>query len=289
MDTIVIRALAKVNLAIDVLSKDSDGYHQIDMITIPLKLHDSVEITPLNSSYDTYLFCDDPTIVCDESNLAYQALDKMRKSFDIKGEYRMFIYKKIPVEAGLGGGSADAAAIIKALANYMPKEQATDEKLNEIGYSIGSDVPFCLLDKPARVRGKGEIIQPIKVAYPYYVLIVKPKVGLATKTVYESFDTITEDIRHPDIDRLIKALENDDEEEMKKSMFNVLSVPAIRALPLISDLLEEMEMMNLPLNGMSGTGSACFALSKDKKHLERAANVFAKEGHDTYLTQFYLG
>ena len=289
MNTIVIRALAKINLAIDVLDKREDGYHDIDMITIPLKLHDSVEITPLGSNYDTYLFCDDPTIVCDESNLAYKALDKMKANFEIKGEYRMFIYKKIPVEAGLGGGSADAAAIIKALSNFLPKEVATAEKLKKIGLSIGSDVPFCLLDRPARVRGRGEIIEPIKVAYPYYVLIVKPQIGLATKTVYESFDQVKDHIRRPDINRLISALEKDDQEEMKKSMANVLSVPAIKALPLISTLLEEMEMMNLPLNGMSGTGSACFALSKDKKLLERASHVFMGEGYSAYLTQFYLG
>ena len=289
MNTIVIRALAKINLAIDVLDKRADGYHDIDMITIPLKLHDSVEITPLGHNYDTYLFCDDPTIVCDESNLAYKALDKMKENFDINGEYRMFIYKKIPVEAGLGGGSANAAAIIKALSNYLPKEQVDDKKLYDIALSIGSDVPFCLFNKPARIKGRGEIIEPIKVAYPYYVLIVKPQLGLATKTVYAGFDQIKEKIRRPDINRLIKALEKDDQEEMKKSMANVLSVPAIKALPLISTLLEEMEMMNLVLNGMSGTGSACFALSKDKKLLERASHVFNGEGYSTYITQFYLG
>ncbi len=289
MNTTVIRALAKINLAIDVLDKREDGYHDIDMITIPLKLHDSVEITPLGPNYDTYLFCDDPTIICDESNLAYKALDKMKENFDMNGEYRMFIYKKIPVEAGLGGGSADAAAIIRAISNYMPKDKIDEKKLYDIALSIGSDVPFCLFNKPARIRGRGEIIEPIKVAYPYYVLIVKPQIGLATKTVYDGFDQIKEKIRRPDINRLMKALENDDQEEMKKSMANVLSVPAIRALPLISTLLEEMEMMNLVLNGMSGTGSACFALSKDKKLLERASHVFAGEGHSTYITQFYLG
>lgn len=289
MNTTVIRALAKINLAIDVLDRREDGYHDIDMITIPLKLHDSVEITPLGPNYDTYLFCDDPTIICDESNLAYKALDKMKENFDMNGEYRMFIYKKIPVEAGLGGGSADAAAIIRAISNYMPKDKIDEKKLYDIALSIGSDVPFCLFNKPARIRGRGEIIEPIKVAYPYYVLIVKPQIGLATKTVYDGFDQIKEKIRRPDINRLMKALENDDQEEMKKSMANVLSVPAIRALPLISTLLEEMEMMNLVLNGMSGTGSACFALSKDKKLLERASHVFAGEGHSTYITQFYLG
>ena len=288
MNTTVIRALAKVNLAIDVLVRREDGYHDIDMVTIPLTLHDSIEITPLSSSYETYLFCDDPTIVCDESNLAYKALDMMRQNFEIKKEYRIFIYKKIPVQAGLGGGSADAAAIIKALAHYLPKDKETQKKQEDLAIQIGSDVPFCLYDKPSRVQGTGERLTPIKVAYPYYVLIVKPELGLSTKSVYEAFDLIKEEIRRPNIPELIEALSKDDVEGIRRNMANVLSVPAIKALPLIGDLLEEMDMMNLVLNGMSGTGSACFALSKDKKLLERAGHVFEKEGHKAYITQFAL-
>lgn len=288
MNTTVIKALAKVNLAIDVLDKREDGYHDIDMLTIPLTLHDSIEITPLSDAYETYLFCDDPTIVCDESNLAYKALDLMRKNFDIKKEYKIFIYKKIPVEAGLGGGSADAAAIIKAIGHYLPQDEETRKRFPELALQIGADVPFCLYDKPSRVQGIGEKLTPIHVAYPYHVLIVKPDLGLSTKSVYEAFDLIKEDIRRPNIPALIDALAKDDVEGIRRNMANVLSVPAIKALPLIGDLLEEMDMMNLVLNGMSGTGSACFALSKDKKLLERAAHVFEREGYKAYLTQFAL-
>lgn len=288
MNTTVIKALAKVNLAIDVLDKRDDGYHDIDMLTVPLTLHDSIEITPLSSAYETYLFCDDPTIVCDESNLAYKALDMMRREFDVKKEFKIFIYKKIPVEAGLGGGSADAAAIIKAFAHYLPQDEETKRRLEDVAIHIGSDVPFCLYDKPARVLGKGEKMEPIEIAYPYHVLIVKPQFGLSTKSVYEAFDQVKEDICRPNIPALIDALKKDDVEGIRSNMANVLSVPAIKALPLIGDLLEEMDMMNLTLNGMSGTGSACFALSKDKKLLERAGHVFEKEGHKAYITQFAL-
>lgn len=288
MNTIVIKALAKINLAIDVLDRREDNYHNIDMVTIPLMLHDSVEISLLPHGYDTYLFCDDPTIVCDESNLAYKALEEMRKAFDFSRSFKIFIYKKIPVEAGLGGGSADAAAIIKAIDHHLPPSPDKEEKENELAIRIGSDVPFCLYDRPSRVEGKGERLTPITVGYPYHVLIVKPPFGLSTKSVYEAFDTIREAIPRPNIDKLITALEKDDEQGMKESMANVLSVPAIQALPLIGDLLKRMESMGLPLNGMSGTGSACFALSKDKKHLERVAHVFEKEGNKAYVTQFCL-
>lgn len=289
MNTIVIRALAKINLAIDVLGKREDGYHDIDMVTIPLKLHDSVEITPLGKNYETYLCCDDPSIVCDESNLAYKALDAMRSSFAHKGEYRIVIYKRIPVEAGLGGGSADAAAVIKALDHYVPDQEDKDKTERETAIQIGSDVPFCLYDKPSRVRGKGEQLDEIHIAYPYQVLIVKPNIGLSTKSVYEAYDTIPQsEIKHPNIPALIEALGKEDEAGIKANLINVLSYPAIKALPLIQDILSEMEKMNLPLCGMSGTGSACYALSKDKKHLERIAHIFEKQGYSTYITEFAL-
>jgi len=289
MNTLVIRALAKINLAIDVLGKRPDGYHTIDMVTIPLKLHDSVEISPLKNADQTYLYCDDPSIICDESNLAYKALDTIKSSFPFQGSYRIFIYKKIPVEAGLGGGSADAAAVFRAYSLIRKPSVEEEKKLEEISLSVGADVPFCLKNVPCRVQGIGETLTPITVAYPYYVLVVKPSYGLATKTVYEGYDLVPgKDIRHPDIPALIDALAHDDTEGMKKNMVNVLSVPAIQALPLIGDILSQMAKMNLPLSGMSGSGSACFALSKDKKLLERAAHVFENEGNEVILTQFQL-
>ncbi len=291
MNTIVVKALAKINLAIDVLSKREDGYHEIDMVTIPLKLHDSIEITPFpaNSRTETYLYCDDPTIVCDESNLAYKALDAMRENLRVNGKFCINIHKRIPVQAGLGGGSADAAAVIKALDNYMHESIEDKARIEqELALKIGSDVPFCLYDKPSRVEGRGEKLTKINVMTPYQVLIVKPNVGLSTKSVYEAYDLVSDEISHPDITALIKGLEIGDEEMIRKNMVNVLSVPAIKALPLIQELLDRMTEMGLVLNGMSGTGSACFALHKDKKILERAKNIFTKEGYECHLTEFAL-
>lgn len=286
MNTKIIKALAKINLAIDVKSKREDGYHNIDMVSVPLKLHDILEITRLGKDYDTYLLCDDPTIICDENNLVYKAFNLLKNEYTIEGEYRIFLYKKIPVEAGLGGGSADAAAVLLALKEHI--KNIDEHKFLKEASDIGADIPFCLYNRAARVEGKGEFITPIKIQFPYHVLIVKPQQGLETKQVYEAFDFIKEDIPHPNISKLIFALEKDDEEMMKQSMFNVLSVPAIKVLPVIGELLEEMEMMNLPLNGMSGTGSACFALSKNKEHLEKASKTFEKQGYQTYITQFVI-
>lgn len=290
MNTIIVRAPAKINLAIDVKDKREDGYHEIDMVTIPLKLHDSIEITPIpsNITKDTYLYCDDPTIICDESNLAYKALDLMKGHRRIEGAFQMMIHKRIPVEAGLGGGSADAAAVIRALDNYS-KDKESDIKALEskMALEVGADIPFCLLNRPARVRGIGERLDEIKVKDHYFVLVVKPDIGLSTRSVYEAYDSYPQDkVRHPDIQKLIQGLEEGDEALIKENLINVLSYPAIQALPKIQELLDRMKDLSLPLSGMSGTGSACFALSRDKKHLEHCYNIFEREGYSCYLTEF---
>ena len=292
MNTIIVRALAKINLAIDVLRRKEDGYHEIDMVAIPLELHDSIEITPFppNSRLDTYLYCDDPTIICDESNLAYKALNLMKNHHRIEGAFQMMIHKRIPVEAGLGGGSADAAAVIRALDNYRKEKEVELEITEEkIALECGADVPFCIKNKPCRVRGIGERLDEIKIKNKYHVLIVRPNIGLSTKDVFEAFDFINqEEIKHPDIDALIHALEIGDEQLMKENMINVLSYPAIKALPQIKELLDEMTAKGLDLNGMSGTGSACYALSKDRHNLEVASRQFEAKGYSCFLTSFHL-
>lgn len=289
MNPFIVKAFAKINLAIDVLQRREDGYHDIDMVTIPLKLHDTIEISPMNTkqlNQDIFLYCDDPEIICDESNLAYKALKLMRNKVNSNIQYQMMIHKRIPIEAGLGGGSADAAAVIKAMESIL-KEKEREEQTNEIALKVGSDVPFCLLNKPCRVQGIGEKLTEIKIKNHYYVLLVKPKVGLSTAEIYKSFDRSKyRDIKRPNIDELIKALEKGDELLMQKNMINVLSYPAIDALLIIQELLNTFTKLGMPLNGMSGTGSACFALSRDYKLASKAAISFHHCGYQTYLTEF---
>lgn len=291
MQETIVRAYAKINLAIDIKGKREDGYHELDRVTVPLKLHDSIEIFPLGASSgkDTYLYCDDPTIICDESNLAYKALDFRRENHQVNGSYQILIHKRIPVRAGLGGGSADAAAVRHAVEHYNPsKEKEEIEKRRAV--NVSSDVPFCLLNKPCRVQGKGEILTPIEIKDDYHVLIVKPKEGLSTKSVFEAYDLIDpNEVVHPNIDALRKGLREGKEDLIQQNRINVLSLPAIKALPLIGEILKQRQDRKLSLCGRSGTGSACYALSKDKKKIEAAYHFFEQKGYEVYSTQFLLG
>ena len=155
----IIKAQAKLNLAIDLIGKRNDGYHDIDMISIPLELHDCLEIDEISFGNETFITADDVSLVCDKSNTVHKAFNIMKERYDIKKPYRIQIYKNIPTQAGLAGGSADAACLINGL-NYSKKLNVSKEELAKIGLEIGADVPYCIYNVPARVQGIGDKIIP---------------------------------------------------------------------------------------------------------------------------------
>lgn len=277
----IIKAFAKINLAIDVKKKDENGYHDIDMVTLPITLHDVLEMEQLISRHGIFITSDDPSLICDEGNLAFKALKAMEDNFSFSKGYRIQIYKRIPMNAGLGGGSADAAGIIRAICKLYNMD-AHDSKIIKVARSIGSDVPFCLLNKPARVLGTGENIIPLDSKLDYHVIIIRPHKGLSTKDVYEKYDTIPEEEReHPDISALIEAIKIGDEQKMFENMKNGLYKPASLLCPVISGILNDFKKMGFPLYSMTGSGNACFALSKDLEQIEKAKNYFTSLNYIT--------
>lgn len=277
----IIKAFAKINLAIDVKKKDENGYHDIDMVTLPITLHDVLEMEQLISRHGIFITSDDPSLICDEGNLAFKALKAMEDNFSFSKGYRIQIYKRIPMNAGLGGGSADAAGIIRAICKLYNMD-AHDPKIIKVARSIGSDVPLCLLNKPARVLGTGENIIPLDSKLDYHVIIIKPHKGLSTKDVYEKYDTIPEEEReHPDISALIEAIKIGDEQKMFENMKNGLYKPASLLCPVISGILNDFKKMGFPLYSMTGSGNACFALSKDLEQIEKAKNYFTSLNYIT--------
>lgn len=277
----IIKAFAKINLAIDIKKKDENGYHDIDMVTLPITLHDVLEMEQLISRHGIFITSDDPSLICDEGNLAFKALKAMEDNFSFSKGYRIQIYKRIPMNAGLGGGSADAAGIIRAICKLYNMD-AHDPKIIKVARSIGSDVPFCLLNKPARVLGTGENIIPLDSKLDYHVIIIKPHKGLSTKDVYEKYDTIPEEEReHPDISALIEAIKIGDEQKMFENMKNGLYKPSSLLCPVISGILNDFKKMGFPLYSMTGSGNACFALSKDLEQIEKAKNYFTSLNYIT--------
>ena len=279
---ITIKAPAKINLAIDVLDKREDGYHNIDIVTLPLKLHDNIQIEMYPKKYGTYVTCDDMSVICDESNLVYVAYRAMKDKYHFDKSLRIKIFKRIPIEAGLAGGSADAAAVINGL-NKMFKLKMSDKEKIDVAITVGSDVPYCLFNKPMRLTDKGEVLETINVNTDWNVLLVQPSVGLSTKGVYQLADTMEKD--KPNISELIKGLETNNDELIEANMKNGLQNAAIYACPEIQNIIDKMRSLGFKKVMMSGSGSTVFALSKDKEKVVSAAKEFNDDTHSVYVTE----
>ncbi len=279
----IIKAYAKINLAINVKEKRDDGYHNLDMVMLPLELHDSIDISILPGIYDTYVTCDDYSLEVNEYNLCSITVRKMKEKYHIDKSFRIHIHKNIPIGAGLGGGSANAAAVINAIKTLL-KLNISDEEEIELAKSIGSDVPFCLKNIPSRVEGMGEKITPIEVKNKYYVLLVKPKTGLSTKEVYAKYDEIGFDCSAK-VNELIDTLKTGEDQHLNEYMGNELEKAAISMLPEIESLKKRLLDAGLENVMMSGSGSSVFAISTNKQKIEKEYHVLDKEGFEVFFTK----
>ena len=271
MKSLHIRSYAKINLCLNITGKRADGYHELDMIMVPISLHDSLVVDTLEKSPDNFVTVDDFSIGTFSYNLATFSIDKLRSIYHFNEKFRILIHKVIPIQAGLGGGSSNAACSLKAV-NDLLKLGATDEELMEIGKTLGCDIPFFVKCKPARCKGLGEILEPIEIKNNYYVLIVKPEAGCSTKEVYAMADSM--DLTICNVDNVIKALKEGDDDLLAASIGNSLQAPAIKLVPQIQTIVDELRDCGLKIVQMTGSGSAVFALSTDKKLLKNILKKF---------------
>ena len=266
MKSLHIKSFAKINISLNITKKREDGFHEIDSIMLPISLHDSLVISKLKTAPDNYVTVDDFSIGSFSYNLATFSIEKLQGIYHFDDKFRVLIHKVIPIQAGLGGGSSNAACTMKAV-NSMLKLGATDEELIEISKSLGCDIPFFIKCKPARVQGVGEVLNPISVKNNYYVLIVKPEAGCSTREVYALSDSM--DLKTCNLDNVVKALEEGDDELLADNIYNALQEPAIKMVPQIQSIIEELKDNGLRIVQVTGSGSAVFALSTDKTLLKK--------------------
>ena len=271
MKSLHIRSYAKINLCLNITGKRKDGYHELDMVMVPISLHDSLVVDLLKKSPDNFVTVDDFSIGSFNYNLATFSIDKLRSVYHFDEKFRILIHKVIPIQAGLGGGSSNAACSLKAV-NDLLQLGASDEELMEIGKTLGCDIPFFVKCKPARCKGLGEILEPIEIKNNYYVLIVKPEAGCSTREVYFAADPM--DLPVCNVDNVIKALQEGDDDLLAASMGNALQAPAITLVPQIQTIIDELHDCGLKIVQQTGSGSAVFALSTDKKLLKKVLKQF---------------
>ena len=266
MKTLSVKSYAKINLSLSVISCRKDGYHELDSIMLPLEFHDSMILSKLKKAVDNYVTIDDYTVNAFNHNLATFAIERMANLYHFDDKFRIFIHKVIPLQAGLGGGSSNAAFTMLSV-NKMLKLNIPKDELAKVGLSLGADVPYFFENVPARVNGIGEKITPISIKNDYFVLLVKPSQGCSTKEVFSKFE-ISKNKTQYNIDNVVKALETGDDDLLASSIGNSLEDVAIQLVPEIQVIKDYLKSRGLKIVLMSGSGSTVFALSRNKKLLK---------------------
>lgn len=259
-----IKAPAKINLALDVVADRADGYHEVDMVMQSLELADEITI---KLSERLQLGCSNKAIPTDRNNLAWQAAELLAEAAGKSAGAEIYIEKRIPMAAGLAGGSADAAGVLLGL-NQLWGLGYSRERLMELALKLGADVPYCILQQTARAQGVGERLTVVPARLKCGVFIVTPNVPVATPWVYRHLDT-PNIARHPHIDEVLEALIAGDLSGVVASWGNVLEEVVLPAFPVVRQLKERLLACGLKYNLMSGSGPTVFALDPPEEGILR--------------------
>lgn len=286
MDNISLKALAKINLGLDVVRRRDDGYHEVRMIMQTINLFDRLEIKKIKESaikIHTNLFF----LPVNENNLVYKAAKLLIDEFGIQEGVSVGLTKKIPVAAGMAGGSTDAAAMLFGM-NRLFGLGLSKKQLMERGVKIGADVPYCIMRGTALAEGIGDKLSPLPAMVKCPVLIAKPQISVSTRFVYQNLKLDDKTV-HPDIDRLIEDIRNKDLKAVSDHMGNVLESVTIPNYPVISQIKEQMMDSGAVGSMMSGSGPTVFGLFDDSRTAQLAFGKIKRSGlaKQVYLTSIY--
>lgn len=281
-----INAYGKINLGLDVLRRREDGYHEVKMVMQTVRLHDKVRLRREKepgirvASNLSFL----PT---GPNNLAYRASQLLMEEFGISDGLDIYLEKRIPVAAGMAGGSADCAAVLWGV-NRMFGLGLSLEELKERGVTLGADVPYCLMRGTALAEGIGEKLTALPPAPGRTLLIAKPPISLSTKYIYTHL-TLDEKTVHPDIDGMVEAIRQGDFGGMVSRLGNVLESAALPGHPQIEQIKKLMLAHGARGALMSGSGPTVFGFFDDIRQARRAGNACRKQklARQVYVTELY--
>jgi 4-diphosphocytidyl-2-C-methyl-D-erythritol kinase len=273
------KAPAKINLSLDVLRKREDGYHEVEMVMTMVDLADRLEMEELPR--DTIIISSQAGYIpLDEKNLAFQAAKLIKERYAVKKGVYIHLDKRIPVSAGLAGGSTDAAAALRGL-NRLWNLQIPNEELSKLGEELGSDVPFCVKGGTAIARGRGEKLEHMEAPPPCWVVLVKPPINVSTADVYGRLRA-NEIQNHPRTDVMVAAIRDGDFQGICASLSNVLEEVTVQLHPEVRYIKEAMLRLGADGALMSGSGPTVFALVQRESKLARIYNGlrgFCREVH----------
>ena len=275
---VIVQAPAKVNLFFEVIAKRSDGYHEIETLMCPITLFDTLRFSTKSSGdivfqcnmslgFSSLNIAESGRIPVDNSNLAVRAVELLKQHAGIRAGAKLGLIKRIPIAAGLGGGSSDAAAALLA-ANLAWELNWPLDKLAWLAAKLGSDVPFFLASGPAICRGRGEQVEPVGALGTLHFVIVRPPTGLATESVYK----VCRPAERPlSVMPLVHVLQQGNKNEAGRMLFNRLLPTALALTPWIGRLQREFGRLDCLGHGLSGSGSSYFGLCRHARHARRIA------------------
>ncbi|HMM20794.1 MAG TPA: 4-(cytidine 5'-diphospho)-2-C-methyl-D-erythritol kinase [Selenomonadales bacterium] len=271
---IVVAAHAKINLALDVLGKREDGYHEVAMVMQSVGLADRVALSerPEGIRVSTDL----AGLDCGPANLAYRAAELLQKQFAIRRGVEIVLAKHIPLAAGLAGGSADAAAVLQGL-NRLWELELPEDELVELGALLGSDVPFCLEGGTMLATGRGESLAPLPALPHAWLVLAKPPVAVSTAWVYGQFRPEAVAVR-PDLEGMAESLRRGDLPGVAGRLCNVLETVTIPVYPEIAAIKQLMLKHGAMASLMSGSGPTVFGLAATREKAEEIAAVLEHSG-----------
>ena len=288
MNQMRLKALAKINLGLDVLRRKEDGYHEVKMIMQTISLHDQIHMRKIEEDeirIRTNLYY----LPNNENNLAYKAAKMLKDEFHIPGGVSINLKKEIPVAAGMAGGSSDAAAVLFGM-NKMYELKLSMQELMDRGVKLGADVPYCIMRGTALAEGIGEKLTKLPAMPKCHILIAKPPINVSTKFVYENLhanDMKPED--HPPVDAQVEALKEGDLEKLVANMGNVLERVTVPEYPVINEIKQLMLDAGALGSMMSGSGPTVFGIFTSYTKAKEAYEKIEQSGlsKQIYLTTPY--
>ena len=267
----ILRAFAKINWSLDITGVRPDGYHIMDMVMQPVSVFDEITLVPEKDlSIETSGF---PHSAANASNLAYRAADLLRSRCGVKAGVHISLDKNIPMGAGLGGGSADAAAVLYGL-NRLWNLRLSLKDLESIGLMLGADVPFCLRGGLTRTRGIGEDLENHECRINYRLLVFQPCKALSTKAIFAAWHEAT-NVRRPDTDNVLLALREGNAALLSSSIGNVLETVSASGCPEIPEAISSLRSSGAFAAGMTGSGSAVFGAFRSGDAAQKAMSILS--------------
>ena len=281
---VTVEANAKINLTLDILGKRPDGFHEVAMVMQTIGLHDTLVME--KTERDIKLSINVPWLKADEKNLAWRAAELMRQEYGLEGGVRIELTKRIPIAAGLAGGSADAAAVLKGM-NDLYGLQLSEEKLCELGARLGSDIPFCIMGGTMLATGRGEILTRLSDMPETWVVLAKPRISVSTAWAYQNYDEQGAE-RHPDNEAIKQAIARGNRKAVAGLLCNVLESVTIKKYDVIAEYKQMMLDKGAMASMMSGSGPTVFGLAKSREQAEAIADVLRQRTNaDVFVTRTF--